>query len=183
MFQHILDIVNGMFARVIGLTTSTERVKNTKYHGKQRKKRMTKTAASNNNINTSMSNIIQFPTSKINVNSPNLSDTDRDVLLLKEKITSIEQSLEYVTTEAVAMVHRLGFDITREDYVKDVTLIVDAIRGLMYRTSGLDYPIHKWVDEAYEMDDDNLYAYNPEWFDKNGELKISPEDGNPHNED
>lgn len=145
-----------------------------------------KTVVSNNNINMDMSNIIQFPTSKLPISSTNLSDEDREALLIREKISSIEQSLEYVTTEAVAMVHRLGFDITREDYVKDVTLIVDAIRGLMYRTSGLEFPIHEWVDKAYEMDEDNLYAYNPEWFDKDGELKISidkdNEDGNPLNE-
>ena len=91
---------------------------------------MTKTVVSNTNINMDMSNIIQFPTSKLPISSTNLSDEDREALLIREKISSIEQSLEYVTTEAVAMVHRLGFDITREDYIKDVTLIVDAIRGL-----------------------------------------------------
>jgi len=138
---------------------------------------MTKTVVSSNTINTDMGNIIKFPTSKIKHTHPEITDADRDLLLLREKINVIETSLEYVTTEAVAMVHRLGFDITREDYVKDVTLIVDSIRGLMYRSSGLEYPIHKWVDESYTMSEDGEYAFNPNWFDEKGEL-ITSEDSN-----
>lgn len=117
-----------------------------------------------------MTNVINFPISKIKSTHPNISDPERDLLLLKEKITQVEAALEYVTTEAVSMVHRLGFDITQEDYIKDVTLIVDSIRGLMYRSSGLDYPIHTWVDENYQMSEDKQFAFNPAWFTEDGEV-------------
>lgn len=119
-----------------------------------------------------MADIINFPLSKIKSSHPQISDPERDLLLLKEKITQVESSLEYVTTEAVSLVHRLGFDITQEDYIKDVTLIVDSIRGLMYRSSGLDYPIHKFVDENYKFSDDKQFAYNPDWFSEDGEVTI-----------
>lgn len=133
---------------------------------------MMKMVASSNSINTSMSNVIQFPTSAIKTTNPRLTDADRDMLLLKEKISQVESALEYVTTEAVSMVHRLGFDITKEDYIKDVTMIVDSIRGLMYRASELDYPIHSWVDENYKISEDKQFAYNPLWFTEDGEVTI-----------
>ena len=44
-----------------------------------------------------MSNIIQFPTSNSKFTNPNLTDADRDLLLLKEKIQTTEAALEYVT--------------------------------------------------------------------------------------
>ncbi len=137
-----------------------------------------------NNINMSMSNIIKFPTSKIKSTNPHLTDADRDLLLLKEKIYTTEAALEYVTTEAIGMVHRLGFDISQEDFIKDVTLIVDSIRGLMYRSSGLESPVHKWVDENYQWADegsDKAYAFNPEWQTEDNEMTIGSvdENGNP----
>lgn len=137
-----------------------------------------------NSINNTMSNIIKFPTSKIKSTNPSLTDADRDLLLLKEKIHTTEAALEYVTTEAIGMVHRLGFDITQEDYVKDVTMIVDSIRGLMYRSSGLESPVHKWVDETYKWADegtDCAYAYNPEWQTEDNEMILPSidENGNP----
>ena len=137
-----------------------------------------------NNINNPMSNIIKFPTSKIRPTNPRLTDADRDLLLLKEKIHTTEAALEYVTTEAIGMVHRLGFDITQEDYIKDVTMIVDSIRGLMYRSSGLESPVHKWVDENYkwaEEGSDRAYAYNPEWQTEDNDMILPSidEDGNP----
>jgi hypothetical protein len=145
-----------------------------------------------NKINNSMSNIIQFPTSISKSTNPNLTDADRDLLLLKEKIQTTEAALEYVTTETIGMVHRLGFDISQEDFIKDVTLIVDSVRGLMYRSSGLESPIHKFVDETYKWSEegtDRAYAYNPDWHtdddirhatvDEDGNFIETDENGNP----
>jgi hypothetical protein len=114
-----------------------------------------------------MATVIQFPNSKIKNTHPELSDDQRKDLLLREKIDTIENALEYVTMESIAMVHRLGFDITREDMVKDITIIVDGFRSLMYRSSGMEHPMQKFVEENYIMkgdedgDESQTYAVCP----------------------
>ena len=88
----------------------------------------------NKPINNGMTNIIKFPSKHMSMSNPELSNEEREARLLREKILKIEEALEYVSTEAIGMVYRMGFDITKEDYVKDVTLIVDSFRSLMYKT-------------------------------------------------
>ena len=158
MFKRILDIWNGIYELVIGSTISTEKTKKEGLSGVPEKVK----------INKSMTNVIKFPSSQIKRPvRKSLSDKDRELLLLKEKVNAVEHSLEYVTMESISMVHRLGFDITREDFIKDVTHVVDAIRGLMYRASDIKSPIHEWVDNTYVMSDDKEqgdFAYHPEWY-------------------
>lgn len=125
-------------------------------------------------LNNSMTNVIKFPSKNVKVNHPDLTNEEREQRLLQEKIFKIEECLEYVCTESIGMVHRMGFDITQEDYVKDVTLIVDAFRGLMYKSMKMEHPIHDFVDKNYKLSDDeglgNEYAYNPQWVDESEEL-------------
>jgi len=122
----------------------------------------------NKPINNGMTNIIKFPSKQMSMSHPELSNEEREARLLREKILKIEEALEYVSTEAIGMVYRMGFDITKEDYVKDVTLIVDSFRSLMYKTMNLDHPVHDFVDKNYKMQDspDGEYAFNPEWQDE-----------------
>jgi len=117
-----------------------------------------------------MADIISFPSSRIKrvPATRNLSSEERKALILEEKKATIEGSLEYVTIESLGLIARLGFDITQENYVKDVTLLVDVYRSLLYRSIGLKHPIHDYVDKKYVItsdgyDDGSEYAYNPDF--------------------
>lgn len=116
-------------------------------------------------INSIMANVIEFPNKNIRKNHPDLSNEQRTQLLLSEKIDKVETSLEYVTIEMMSLIHRLGFDLVREDMVKDVTFILDATRSLMYRSSGLEHPLQSFVDEKYILKGrgGEEYAYCPEF--------------------
>lgn len=112
-----------------------------------------------------MANIIKFPNKNVKKSHPDLSNEQRNQLLLSEKLDTIENSLEYVTIEMMSLIHRLGFDLVREDLVKDITLILDSTRSLMYRASGLEHPLQNFVDEKYIMKGrgGEEYAYCPEF--------------------
>lgn len=119
-------------------------------------------------INNSMADIISFPSDRIKrVHKAEqlLSEDERKALILEEKKATIEGSLEYVTIDSLGLIARLGFDITQENYVKDVTLLVDVIRSLLYRSIGVHHPIHNYVDKNYVITSDghegSEYAYNP----------------------
>jgi len=113
-----------------------------------------------------MATILQFPIKNIRSDHSEISESDREARLLAEKIVNIENALEYSSTEAIGMVHRLGFNITEENLLKDVTLVVDSIRSLMYRASKLSHPMHEYVDKNYILEDseDGEYAYNPSFI-------------------
>lgn len=122
-------------------------------------------------INNGMADIISFPSDRIKRVPPtqNLSSEERKLLILEEKKATIEGSLEYVTVESLGLIARLGFDITQENYVKDVTLLVDVYRSLLYRSIGVKHPIHDYVDTKYvitkdENEDGGEYAYNPDFY-------------------
>ena len=98
VFKRILDIWNGIYELVIGSTISTEKTKKEGLSGVPEKVK----------INKSMTNVIKFPSSQIKRPvRKSLSDKDRELLLLKEKVNAVEHSLEYVTMESISMVHRL----------------------------------------------------------------------------
>ena len=124
-----------------------------------------------------MADIISFPPDRITrlPSVDNLSAEERKALILEEKKATIEGSLEYVAIESLGLISRLGFDITQENYVKDVTLMVDVFRSLLYRSIGIHHPIHDYVDKKYIITSDGVgsseYAYNPD-FD-NGEADSS----------
>lgn len=113
-----------------------------------------------------MATILQFPIENIRPDHREVSESDREARLLAEKIVNIENALEYSSTEAIGMVHRLGFNITEENLIKDVTLVVDSIRSLMYRASKLPHPMHEYVDKNYILEDsgDGEYAFNPSFI-------------------
>jgi hypothetical protein len=123
-------------------------------------------------INSSMTNIIKFPSTHIKASQQDFSSEEKEASLQREKIIKIEEALEFVSTESIGMVYRMGFDITREDYVKDVTLIVDSLRSLMYRTMNMEHPIHVFVDKNYKMVDseEGEYAFSTEWHDPEDKL-------------
>ena len=123
-------------------------------------------------ININMTNVIKFPSKHVKITHPDLTSKERQALLLREKISKVEECLEHVSTESIGMIYRMGFDITREDYVKDVTLIVDSFRSLMYKTMNLEHPVHDFVDKNYKIQDspDGEYAFNPEWQDEEEKL-------------
>ena len=123
-------------------------------------------------INNSMTNIIKFPSTHVKVSHSDLSNEEREAKLLREKVIKIEEALEYVSTESIGMIYRMGFDITREDYVKDVTLIVDSFRSLMYKTMNMEHPVHDFVDKNYKMVDseEGEYAFCPDWHEPEDKL-------------
>ena len=130
-------------------------------------------------INSSMADIISFPSNRIKrVHKAEqlLSDDERKALILEEKKATIEGSLEYVTVESLGLISRLGFDITQENYVKDVTLLVDVFRSLLYRSVGVKHPIHDYVDKNYVITSDghegSEYAYNPAFHNDDDEDEL-----------
>lgn len=180
MLKVIYGIVNGISEMVTGLTISMGWNRKKESLGGQlsqpmikmeSKRRVGKQIVKSKPLNKGMATVIPFPNNKVRTNHPDLSDEQRKMLLIQEKIDGIENALEYVTMESISMVHRLGYDITREDMVKDITLIVDSFRSLMYRATNMKHPIQDFVQEKYIMEggdagDGNEYAICPEWQPK-----------------
>lgn len=54
-----------------------------------------------------------------------------------------------------------GLDITSDEYIKDVAMVMESIKAMISRQYRLEHPFHKMVDNVFEFsfNDDNTVAY------------------------
>lgn len=54
-----------------------------------------------------------------------------------------------------------GLDITSDEYIKDVAMVMESIKAMISRQYRLEHPFHNMVDNVFEFsfNDDNTVAY------------------------
>jgi hypothetical protein len=105
-------------------------------------------------------NVIQFPKGKLN--TPPQS--------LEEMVDSIEKlRLETAEEIATSMIPQLlgifasnGIDADQHEYIKDVSMIVESCKSLLYKYYNIDHPFHEMIESVFEFsyNDDDTVSYN-----------------------
>lgn len=91
-----------------------------------------------------MNKILQFTRKN---NNPDVVDRNKYVLddLENARLENIQVTVDYATSEVVAMINRLGYNIC-DSY--DIGLVHEAIKSMASRTCGIDHPLQSLADDT-----------------------------------
>lgn len=92
-------------------------------------------------------NVVQFPKNKIvRETLPNIEELNR----VKEKgIRNFADTLVAdVSANILGDLDNYGIDVDNDEFVKDFHFFVATLCATVYRTLGVDHPLHKFMDES-----------------------------------
>jgi len=95
--------------------------------------------------------VIKFP-------KENPRATETSLVQVQEKIDDakvkyINNLVDQHCSALLAHISLSGFDIEREDFMKDFAFTVETVRSSMMRNMGISHPLHEQIDEAMEVVD------------------------------
>lgn len=97
-----------------------------------------------------MTTIVQFPTSRIvREVTPNIEEIEK----AKEK--SLQKHAETIVEDLVLNImdamENYGIDIDKETFERDFTFAADGLRATVYRTFGIEHPLHNFIDTNVQV--------------------------------
>lgn len=97
-----------------------------------------------------MTTIVQFPTSRIvREVPPNVEEIEK----AKEK--SLQKHAETIVEDLVLNVmdalENYGIDTDAETFERDFTFTADGLRATVYRTFGIEHPLHSFIDTNVQI--------------------------------
>ena len=108
---------------------------------------------------TTTDNVIPFPIQpKTRIPDP------KDEAEIKERVAKLhymhcEESIAALTPYIMDRILNLGFMINSQEYLKDIALIIEASRSIMYKYHGFAHPLQKVAEDIFEQKD-GLVTWN-----------------------
>lgn len=105
-------------------------------------------------------NVILFPGMK------NVNAAPQSIDEIVDKVTQTRQDhvdlvMVNITSELVNVFASNGIDIYDDKYLKDVAMVIESTKSLMYRQYDLEHTFHEMVDNIFEFDynEDDSVSY------------------------
>jgi hypothetical protein len=129
--------------------------------------------------------IIQFPTNRI-TRSVERPDSKEDVQFKKriEKEQTkkfIETTVDDISLDLIRRFVSLAVKTNNANFLKDLALLVDVMRGLLYRDFGLNHPAQRLIDKMVQVVPSN--GQNAAKIDYSKVLEFKKKSSKPLNED
>lgn len=105
-------------------------------------------------------NVIQFPKSKLNTPPQTIEEMVADIDRLRRE-TADEISGNMIP-QIIGMFMSQGVDIDQHEYIKDVSMIVESMKSLLYKYFSIEHPFHEMIESVFEFsyNDDDTVAYS-----------------------
>lgn len=105
-------------------------------------------------------NVIQFPKAKSNTPPQTIEEMVADIDRLRrdhadEIVTSMIPNL-------IGMFMSNGVDVDQHEYIKDVSMIVESTKALLYKYFDIEHPFHDMIEQVFDFNynDDDTVAYS-----------------------
>ena len=95
--------------------------------------------------NPEESNVIKGPWRKRKVVVPN-----EEELLRQEDMEFCEELASKLVMDMIHMMSDNDVDIGERTFSRDLSLVIELVKSLLYRDAGLEYPLHDFVDTFTE---------------------------------
>lgn len=97
-----------------------------------------------------MTTIVQFPTSRIvREVQPNIEEIEK----AKEK--SIQKHAETIVEDMILSImdalENYGLEMESDTFERDFTFAADGLRATIYRTFGIEHPLHSFIDSNVQV--------------------------------
>jgi hypothetical protein len=73
----------------------------------------------------------------------------------------VEGVMADLIPEFIHLFGSYGLDVSSDEYIKDVAMIMESVKSMISRQYNLDHPFHKMVDNIFDFsyNEDNTVAY------------------------
>ncbi len=107
-------------------------------------------------------NVIQFPKNKLNTPPQSVEEMVADIDRMRREAADVMAT--DMIPQLISIFMSNGIDADQHEYIKDVSMIVEATKSLLYKYYNIDHPFHKMIDTLFEFsynDDDTVeYSYS-----------------------
>ena len=104
-------------------------------------------------------NVILFPGIKRDTPPQSVEEIlDKVTQARKEHVDGVVNDL---IPDLIHMFGTYGLDISSDEYIKDVAMVMESIKAMVSRQYRLEHPFHGMVDNVFEFsfNEDNTVAY------------------------
>ena len=128
--------------------------------------------------NPEESNVIKGPWRKRKVVVPN-----EEELLRQEEIEFCEELSSKLMMDMIHMMSDNDVDIGERNFSRDLSVVIELVKSLLYRDAGLEYPLHDFVDmfteTTIELDNSHRTVIRMDKLNEMVELMKMDEEDDP----
>lgn len=128
--------------------------------------------------NPNENNVIKGPWRKRKVVVPN-----EEELLRQEDMEFCEELASKLVMDMIHMMSDNDVDIGERTFSRDLSIVIELVKSLLYRDAGLEYPLHEFVDTftetTIEMDNSHRTVIRMDKITEMVELMRMDEDDDP----
>lgn len=97
-----------------------------------------------------MTNVYQFPKDKIvREVQPNIDEIER--AKHKSLLNYADMIVDDLIGSILDSLDNQGIEVEKEEFQKDLSFTIDAMRASVYRYFGLEHTLHKFIDENVQI--------------------------------
>ena len=92
------------------------------------------------------------------IKGPWLAKSGREVKLPDEDVIALQQDIQFAEelTQSlmVQMIHTMsenGIDVGTKDFIRDMAMLIELVKGSLYRDMKMVHPTHKFVEEFVDI--------------------------------
>ena len=125
-------------------------------------------------------NLLKFPKNRKRANSNVLTEVEFTPENVTKQITEHRLNLatdisNIIFDEVLNLLSVSGFDINKDNLLKDYCFISESIRSLVSRKLKLEHPFHVLVDSSFTIEENGNIIFNSPIFQK---IEVLPPDDN-----
>ena len=104
-------------------------------------------------------NVILFP--KFKKDSPPQTIEEITDKVNQTRKDAIDGVMVDLVPDFIHVFGSYGIDVTSNEYIKDVAMVMESVKAMITRQYGLDHPFHKMVDTIFDFsyNEDNTVSY------------------------
>ena len=104
-------------------------------------------------------NVIKFPKNKLNTPPQSIEEMVADIDRLRRE--AADEMMTSMIPQLVGIFMANGIDADNEAYIKDVSMIVESTKSLLYKYFNIEHPFHDMIELVFEFsyNDDDTVSY------------------------
>lgn len=104
-------------------------------------------------------NVIQFPKAKMNTPPQSIEEMVADIDRLRRD--HADEIINSMIPSIISMFASHGVDVDEYEYIKDVSMVMESTKALLYKYLKIEHPFHQMIDNIfdYSFTEDESVAY------------------------
>lgn len=94
-------------------------------------------------------NVIQGPW--IAKSGREIKGLDADVLATQQEVMFAEELCQSLMVQMIHTMNENGVKVGKNDFIRDMAMIIELVKGSLYRDLGLQHPTHKFMEEFVDI--------------------------------